>query len=248
MNLSPDFVERPYGFVTSTMDLAKDYALSPTCDYGKIGVIWAESQGSGRGRLGRSWVSQPGNLYVSFVLFPRVPVGTASQLSFVCALAVGRTLAACGIADYAYKWPNDIFVNRSKIAGILLELEQLSPEAYYVVAGIGLNLAHSPDQAMYPTTYMNKEGEGPYTVTRILPILCKNLKEAYDHWQEMGFEPIRQAWLEKSLVRPGDPLRVTGGQGPVEGYMVDVGSDGALWIDSPVGERLAVKAGDVWFR
>lgn len=248
MNLSSAFVERAFGSVASTMDLAKDYIAAPDCDRGKIGVIWAQSQGSGRGRLGRSWVSEPGNLYVSFVLFPRVPLSSASQLSFACALAVGKTLGACGIDSYAYKWPNDVFVNRAKISGVLLELETLADGAYAVIVGIGLNIAHSPDQAMYPTTHMNREGQGPFSVESVLPLLCDKIKETYDQWQADGFEPLRQAWLEKALVRPGDPLRVTGGHGPLEGHMLDVGGDGTLWIESPAGERLAVKAGDVWFR
>src|SRR6185436_13795822 len=117
--------------------------------------VWADEQTAGRGRRGRTWLSPPGNLYLSLVLRPNDPPARAAQLGFVAALGLGDALA--GLAgprlQPRYKWPNDLLVNGKKLAGILLESENAAADRVdFVVIGIGVNIAVAPDDVEYPAT------------------------------------------------------------------------------------------------
>ena len=110
-------------------------------EQGEPGPMWitAELQTAGRGRLGRRWISERGNLY-STLLLPLKPGERASDLSFVTAIATCEAAAAC-LPENArsllqLKWPNDLLMAGEKTAGILLEQAGSSS----IAIGIGLNL------------------------------------------------------------------------------------------------------------
>ena len=86
-------------------------------------VIWAKRQTAGKGRLGRTWVSSQGNLYVSILLQPEKPLKELGQLSFVAAVAAIEALDALLPPGKRLqcKWPNDILLSGKKVGGILLE-------------------------------------------------------------------------------------------------------------------------------
>src|SRR6266481_4556190 len=106
---------------------------------GERGPLWivAKTQTAGRGRRGRTWVSEPGNLYASLLLTDPAPPERFPELSFVAALALhdaigGRTP---GLASrLVLKWPNDLLIDRNKFAGILVEGEGVA-----VAIGVGVN-------------------------------------------------------------------------------------------------------------
>lgn len=101
----------------------------------------ASEQTAGRGRLGRSWVSESGKgLYVSFVLLPAVAPPPAA-LSAAGALAVLDTVEDLGLLAAGLKWPNDVLVGRAKLAGVLAESRGLDRAAPAYVLGVGLNVA-----------------------------------------------------------------------------------------------------------
>src|SRR3546814_13548662 len=78
----------------------------------------------GRGRRGRTWVSEPGNLYASTLIRLRGGDPPAQQLGFVAALALHRALSAWApAARLSLKWPNDLLMDGAKLSGILLERE-----------------------------------------------------------------------------------------------------------------------------
>src|SRR4029077_5586580 len=114
---------------------------------GAGGPLWitARTQTAGRGRRGRTGVSDPGNLYATLLLTDPAPPERAAQLSFVAALATHDAIAACApalIRRLALKWPNDILLDGAKVAGILIEAEGARP--LLVAVGIGINCRHHP--------------------------------------------------------------------------------------------------------
>src|SRR5262245_63256097 len=113
---------------------------------GERGPLWvtAVRQSAGRGRRGRAWVSEPGNLHASLLLTAPVPAGHWPELSFVAALAVHDAVAAvAGPIEplLAIKWPNDLLLAGAKFAGILLEGESGGTGA--LVVGVGGSLANT---------------------------------------------------------------------------------------------------------
>ena len=106
--------------VNSTNNEAKLLAASDNTPEGT--VVWAKEQTAGKGRMNRSWMSPLGNLYSSIILRPDTTLADAAQIGFLPALAVGEMLTQFTyVSSYAFKWPNDVLLNKKKVSGILLE-------------------------------------------------------------------------------------------------------------------------------
>src|SRR5262249_47085632 len=130
---------------------------------GERGALWitARRQTAGRGRRGRVWVSEPGNLYASLLLSDPAPPQRAAELSLVAALALHDALAERAAIlgpRLKLKWPNDVLCDGAKLAGILVEGESVPGRALVAVIGIGVNCAHHPADAAYPATSLAVAG------------------------------------------------------------------------------------------
>ncbi len=131
------------GLVDSTNDLAASLARRGADDGT---VVIAEGQISGRGRRGTKWVSTPGcGIYASVVLRRPPPAGTSPLVSVACGLAAAAAIArTCGLTP-RMKWPNDVWVDQRKVAGILIDV--LDPAAGLAIAGFGITTARSLELA-----------------------------------------------------------------------------------------------------
>ncbi|RZL52832.1 MAG: biotin--[acetyl-CoA-carboxylase] ligase, partial [Sphingomonas sp.] len=111
--------------------------------------LWlrAERQTAGKGRLGRQWVSEPGNLYASTLVRLRPADPAPATLALVAAVALHRAVGVFLPDAARLKWPNDLLLGDAKLSGILLERSEDA-----VVVGIGVNLAHHPDLPDRATT------------------------------------------------------------------------------------------------
>jgi BirA family biotin operon repressor/biotin-[acetyl-CoA-carboxylase] ligase len=204
--------------------------------------VVADEQTGGRGRRGRAWASPPGNLYSSLLLRPPGPMTALTALSFVAAVAVGEALLTLqSTLPVAYKWPNDVLVGGRKICGILLES---GGAPAWVVVGIGLNVAHHPDDLERPATSLAAAGL-PISVDAAMAALGRTLENTYLRWRELGFEPVRQAWLARA-VGVGAPIVVRLPDREIAGRFAALDNDGALLLDLADGRRLRIDAGDVF--
>lgn len=215
---------------------------------GETGPVWivARTQSAGRGRRGRAWTSRPGNLFTTGLFSLDVDPARAAQLSFAAALAVGDVCASViDPARVTLKWPNDVLVGGRKVAGILLESGAHPAGGLWLAVGIGVNLAHHPDDSERPATDLAAEG-GVLSVEDA----AERLATRFDHWRARwateGFAPIREAWLarahglgERCVARLSDET--------VEGVFADLAPDGALRLDLKDGQRRLISAGDVFF-
>jgi len=102
---------------------------------------FAEYQTAGRGRRGKKWVSPYGShLYTSTYWSLEAGIQAASGLSLVIGIAVARTLTELGVANTQLKWPNDVYVDGKKIAGVLVEIIATAGGECHLVIGLGLNV------------------------------------------------------------------------------------------------------------
>jgi len=220
-------------------------------DAGETGPLWiaARRQSAGRGRQGRDWSSEPGNLAATLLFSFDGSYGDAAKLSFATALAVADVFGALAPdTEVTLKWPNDVLVNRRKAAGILLE--NFGPDAdgrLRLAIGIGLNLAHYPpaEAANWPpTSIANETGEAP-AFDGALMMLAQRL----DHWLETaataGFAKIRRRWLARAINLGGE-IEVRLPTTTLTGRFEDLDMDGTLVLDGPAG-RQRIAAGDVFF-
>ncbi|MBC8038779.1 MAG: biotin--[acetyl-CoA-carboxylase] ligase [Rhizobiales bacterium] len=207
--------------------------------------LWADEQTGGRGRLGRTWVSEPGNLYATF-LFP-ITGGpdVAAQVSFVAALAVHDLVTALlPDAKPFIKWPNDVLIDGAKFCGLLAEVAASNPTA--VAVGCGINLLQAPQDMPYPVTALARHGDIP-GIESILQILDARLSSQLAIWSEgRGFAAIRDRWMERAAGLNGKAVAVIGEE-EVRGIFRGLAADGALILELPGGTQKHIHAGDVRF-
>ena len=121
----------------STMDRARELALRGA-DNGT--VVTAEKQSAGRGRGGRTWVSRQGGLFFSVIERPNLVIADYTFLSIVTQIAVVRAISSiCGKQAFL-RWPNDIYINHKKIAGITTEISGEGNLISWLCAGVGVNV------------------------------------------------------------------------------------------------------------
>lgn len=233
--------------VASTNDEAKTLAQSGAPEGT---MVWGLEQTAGRGRRGRGWHSPPGNLYVSVVLRPGKPAPQSALIGFVAAVALAAALADVGLAEsrLQLKWPNDVLVDRAKVAGILIETSAAIGQAPdWLVLGMGVNLAHAPENTPYPALTLREAGLATLTVEALLEALAGCLAEWYGRWLAEGFAPVRAAWLKRAIGL-GEPIEVRLERQTLQGRFAALEEDGALLLELPEGERRRVTVGDVFFR
>ena len=127
--------------VTSTNTILKGLAMNGSIPDGF--ALAASKQTSGRGRLGRSFQSPDGGLYLSMLLYPRCSLEQTAQLTPCVAVAVSRAIErVCGVTP-DIKWPNDLLLGGKKLCGILVESSTVRGRSF-VVIGIGINV-NTPD-------------------------------------------------------------------------------------------------------
>lgn len=211
--------------------------------------IMAQVQTCGRGRRGREWVSQSGNLFATLLIRHRTRPAEAARLSFHSALAVAdalRVLAPTG--SIAVKWPNDVLLNGRKISGILLEsLGEAAPGHITLAIGFGINLKCAPeveDAAFAPTSVLRETGRR-IDPEHALTVLARR----FDHWLEQdrmfGFAPVRDAWRSRAI-GVGAPIDVRLADRTLSGTFRDVDADGMLVLEHAGGLQ-TIAAGDVFF-
>ena len=213
---------------------------------GDAGRLWirAVQQSGGKGRLGRQWVSPPGNLYASLLLVDAATPDRAPQLGFVAGVALASTLAPLLGKRDLLKWPNDIVVNRAKLAGMLLEATQTKGGGFACVIGVGVNCASHPQHLPYPATDLASLGVA-MAAADLLDSFAEELADRLDQWDEgRGFAQIRAAWLSFAA-GIGEAATVAIGDQRIKGVLRGLDERGRLLLETEVGLR-TIDAGDVF--
>lgn len=214
--------------------------------------IMARRQTAGRGRRGRVWIAPEGNFAATLIFRPPGDALQAALRSFVAALALADALAfLCGPhAALTLKWPNDVLLNGSKVAGILLESAGQGAAVSHLIIGVGVNLVAAPPRAavepgaMQPVSVLGETG-----LTLSQDDFLAALAVAYARWEAQfttyGFAPIRTAWLNRAA-RLGQVIVARTVSESIEGTFETIGDDGALVLKTGAGRR-AIPAADVFF-
>ena len=207
---------------------------------GERGPLWimADVQTSGRGRAGRSWVSEPGNLHASLLVTLSAPAPKAYQLSLVTGVAVYdaiRNAMQPAPAGLCLKWPNDILIGTEKAGGILIE-STASAAGLAAVIGIGIDIATVPPELERPATHLAAHGACPLP-QELLACIAASTEHWLAVWDEgSGFPAIRNAWLNRA--HPiGERMSIDTGAERIVGAFHGLDDDGALILDTETGAR-----------
>lgn len=204
--------------------------------------LTAERQTSGRGRLGRDWISPVGNIYASTVIELRASDPLAPTLALAAAISVYDTLKIWAPSQaLTIKWPNDLLVDGAKISGILLESVGKA-----VVIGIGVNLVPVPATIDRPATSLAALGIAPPDSKVFLGALTEILANWVARWRAEGLPAIRSAWLDRAH-RIGTALSAaTSDNDRIEGLFDGLTDDCGLRLRLADGSTRVIHAGDVF--
>jgi len=244
-NLLDDYHLLAFDSLDSTNEEAKRLAKAG----GAHGaVIWAKKQTGGKGRMGREWVSQDGNLFVSILLKPEKPLAELPQLSFVAAVAVVEALAALFERDHklAVKWPNDVLLDEKKLSGILLESFPCEVDGKrWVVVGVGVNVDSHPNNVQFPATCLTEAGVELVSAKIVLSRFIHHFIECYNEWSNKGFAPTRKRWLSYAW---GMKKEITAKlpDGDLTGIAMEIDAAGNLILKDKDGEKHTVYAADIF--
>ncbi len=234
--------------VDSTSDhLKRDSAPLPE---GHLRVCLAEWQSAGRGRRGRRWVSPYGtNLYLSVATKINESGLAAGGLSLVSAIAVAQVLRARGLDGVGVKWPNDIYYQGRKLAGILLDLAGESGGPYRVVIGVGINLK-VPDSAAraidQPWADLSQAGLH-LSRSQLAADVINSLAEALRRCDAHGLPDFINSWNELDLVT-GRAVELHNEREPmITGIARGIDPRGGLLIEHQ-GKTRSYHAGEVSLR
>ncbi len=200
-----------YTTLTSTMDAARHAARSGTPDGT---VVIAGEQTAGKGRLKRAWLSPPGNIALSIVLYP--DIADLPYLVMIASLAVVHAIEKAGGVKAQIKWPNDILINGKKVGGILIENEMKSNKVALSIIGIGinvdLNIAANTEISATAASLKSKTGQD----LRIKIIRSRLTEFERLYIKLPAGREIFNAWRDR-LVTLSRPVRATSGTHIIEG-------------------------------
>ncbi len=256
---------RFFSRVSSTNDEAARWIDEGAPD---LSLVVADEQTEGRGREGRVWYSLPdASLAISIILYPlEKGAYVVPRLTALGALAVKDSLYKDFGLHAQIKWPNDVLVNRRKVAGVLVEAHWIGDQLSALILGIGINIKPAAvmifqrDESMYhfPATCVEEALDRPIERLDLLHGVMAELVR----WRKRISSPeFLQSW-EASLAFRGEPVQIISHRGgneltagskedpPVvnEGRILGLSTDGSLRLRQNSGEVTMVRFGEVRLR
>ncbi|MCC8367036.1 bifunctional biotin--[acetyl-CoA-carboxylase] ligase/biotin operon repressor BirA [Xenorhabdus sp. PB61.4] len=219
--------------VIPVIDSTNQYLLDQLTELTSGDTCVAEYQYAGRGRRGRQWVSAFGrNLYLS--MFWRLEQGPAAAigLSLVVGIVIAEVLNRQGAEKVKVKWPNDLYLDDKKLAGILVELMGRTGDAAQIVIGIGMNISMSSEQQKIINQQWTNLQQAGVTVERnkLVTEIVTELKKALVQFENEGLQSFVPRWfkLDNFMNRP---VKLIIGEQEIYGIARGIDQQGALLLD-----------------
>jgi len=240
--LPPEWHEQLTSTNTFLRGQVKDHPNTPSGT-----VVAARTQSAGRGRQGRTWTSAPGqNLTFSFLWRGSIPGDYVPSMAQAISVGIAHYLQELDLTP-TIKWPNDVQVGGRKISGILCEaVDTGSPEVMAIVAGIGLNVNMTAEEAAIidqPATSLLIEIGGAYEVREVLEQLLTALGPPIGLWSDSGFPGIQGAY-EHFAPTSRTALRIRDGAVRTDGTLAGFTDRGGLILTLENGEERTFYSGD----
>ncbi len=202
-------------------------------------VIFADEQTAGKGRMGRKWHSaKTEGIWMSMILRPPILPYKAPQITLLTAVALAETIESLTKSKPAIKWPNDIFFQDRKAAGILTEMQAEQDEIQYIVLGIGMNVNQSitdlPEDIQKTATSLKHETGTDWDLAPIIQQILAAFEMHYENYLHHGFKAVKEKW-EHYGYKIGDQVSVSANKQKYKAEIIGLAEDGALKVRKPDG-------------
>jgi len=182
-----------YDSISSTNDVAWELAADGV-DEGL--VVLAEEQTRGRGRMGRTWHSPRGGLWMSVLLRPDPPTERATVLTTAASVAVARAIRSYPGCNATIRWPNDILVKGKKVAGVLVETRTTTSLRGTFILGVGVNVncVELPDDLRATATILALHSKEPIRRAELARSIIRNFDDLYLEILRGEYAAIAEEW------------------------------------------------------
>jgi BirA family transcriptional regulator, biotin operon repressor / biotin---[acetyl-CoA-carboxylase] ligase len=211
-------------------------------------LVISEEQTSGRGRMGRSWVSPPGTgIWISVILRPKILPDRATLITPLVAVALSRSIREATGLPAGIKWPNDIFIRGKKAAGILTEISTCQRSIRHIIVGIGINVntEYFPEEIRGKATSLSLSSGRQLSRLKILLSLLLELERQYlDFTRKKDFDSFLLDYRRMS-VTIGNQVSITVPDGKLTVEAIDITETGGLLIKCKDGTIEEIISGEV---
>ncbi len=213
--------------------------------------VLAHRQTHGRGRMGRSWISEPAvGLYFSIYLKPELSLEHLPRLTLMTSVAMARAIDPFCPTPCRLKWPNDLLINGKKICGILSEY-CAPPDPEGVILGIGINVNQDAERfpAEFRDTATSLKAETGATVDRsaLFIAILQQLDREYQTFLYEGECKLAQEW-ERHSDMLGREITLNQSGTQFQGVARGLDKMGNLMLETPEGQLISFDAGEVTLR
>lgn len=244
----PGLVEFYYGKLPpfeiislESVDSTNNYAKKLIVDHSKTNsfILTSDEQTLGRGRMSRKWESEKGkDLTFTFNYCLDQDVNEYYKFTIIAAMAVFYSIKSVQVEEnyeLKIKWPNDIYLNKKKICGILSEMITEGLRIKNMLIGIGINVNSDPavERAISMKQAFGKETDR----NSLLALIISNLDKYLNLYTSRNFEAVFQLW-KSNLGWIGDEIRIDTGKEKISGIFKDIYPDGAIVIVANGIERV----------
>lgn len=239
--------------VEPVIDSTNQYMLERIPNLKSGDTCLAEYQSAGRGRRGRQWISPFGcNLYLSMYWKLEQGPAAAIGLSLVVGIVIAETLNKLGSNKVKVKWPNDLYMNDKKLAGILVELTGKTGDAAHIIIGIGINIGmdknNVEDNKAINQSWASLIDEVNDIERNELSVnIIQTLRTALVLFEKAGLKPFIERWfkLDNFFNRK---IKLLIGNDIVVGVERGINEQGALLLQKENGEIVPYIGGEISLR
>jgi BirA family biotin operon repressor/biotin-[acetyl-CoA-carboxylase] ligase len=234
-----------------TIDSTQNYATKISNQNSSGTVIIAHHQTSGKGRLGRKWISPRGGIWLSVILYPKFDVSYATLFPLASSLALCMAIENTLNLKPELKWPNDVTLHGKKVAGMLVDISMESNHIEHLILGVGinynvdvkkLNVSLKNMENFYGVGTLLKKGQAP-NPTKLIQSFLYELEQICNILEHGNVDTIIKKWTIKSSTI-GKKITVNASGSKITGKAIKIDTDGALVI-SKNGLQYRILAGDV---
>ncbi len=229
-----------YPSLPSTMDFAKKLAGEGV---GEGVVVLCDEQTEGRGRQGRKWFASPSSSILLSVVF-RPTLGQLPQINMLGSLSIVHAIERLAGIKSTIKWPNDVLVDGSKVAGILMESILQAEALQAAILGVGLNV--NLDVSSYPeissiATSLSAQAGRDFNRDDVLRTLLEEMDTLYQAVKRN--EDVYRRWLPH-VETLGKTVRIKSGQSVEEGLAQSINPDGSITLRRADGSLVTIATGE----
>ncbi|MCM8711177.1 biotin--[acetyl-CoA-carboxylase] ligase [Clostridium sp. SYSU_GA19001] len=215
-------------------------------------IVIAEEQTSGKGRLGRNWISpQYKGIWMSIILKPDLNPIEAVKLTQIAAAAVVTGTEEFGIKTYI-KWPNDIVINHKKVCGILTEMNAELTRINYVIVGIGINVnideTEFPGDIKHIATSLKIESKKSINRQKLAGNILNNFEKLYVQFVKQNDLSSSINICRENSALIGKNIIIINRETSVEAKAIDIDEDGRLLVEYKDGRRESLISGEISIR